>query len=109
MTSNHDKLCRLRCFDERAGWSIANDELLRSHVGIAFLPTRQRLGQKALFFFFFCLYCRPMIRGENAYDQVPNSINAGKLRIGAEAIAVRVGQSALSTRRVRGLGGYVAQ
>ena len=61
----------------------------RSHVGIAFLPTRQRLGQEALF---FCLYCRPMIRGENAYDQVPNSINAGKLRIGAEAIAVRVGQ-----------------
>ena len=108
MTPEDDKPCGFGCFDERAGWSIANEVRLHSHVGIAFLPTRQRLGQKALFFF-FCLYCRPMIRGENAYDQVPNSINAGKLRIGAEAIAVRVGQSALSTRRVRGLGGYVAQ
>ena len=58
MTSNHDKLCRLRCFDERAGRPIANEELAQSHVGIAFLPTRQRLGQKALFF--FCLYFRPI-------------------------------------------------
>jgi hypothetical protein len=106
VTPKDDKLCGFGCFDERAGWSIANEVRLHSHVGIAFLPSRQRLVQKARF---FCLYCRPMIRGENAYDQVPNSINAGKLRIGAEAKAVRIGRLARSTRRARGRDGYAAQ
>ena len=58
MTPNYDKLRRLRSFDERTGWPIANDELGHSHIGIAFLPTRQRLGQKALSL--FCLYFRPI-------------------------------------------------
>ena len=58
MTPEDDKPCGFGCFDERAGWSIANEVRLHSHVGIAFLPTRQRLGQKALFF--FCLYFRPI-------------------------------------------------
>ena len=57
MTPNHDKLCRLRCFDDRAGWLIANEELGHSHVGIAFLPPRQRLAHQTLF---FCLDRRPV-------------------------------------------------
>lgn len=57
VTSDHDKLCRLRCFDERASWLIANEKPADSHVGIAFLPTRQRLANKTLC---FCFDRRPV-------------------------------------------------
>jgi hypothetical protein len=65
-----------------------------------------------------------MIRNENVCDQVLNSLNTGNpreapkqsgfysaqvVRLSISFVALRIGQPAPSTRRVRGWGGYVAQ
>ena len=49
VTPDDDELGGFRCVDERTRRSITHEALVHSHVGIAFLPTRQTLGQKALF------------------------------------------------------------
>ena len=50
VTPNDDKLGGFRRVDERTRCSTRHELLVHRHVGIAFLPTRQSLGQKVTFF-----------------------------------------------------------